>query len=207
MNYRDAIASIESSGSGGYSAVGPRTKTGDRAYGRYQVMGANIPEWTRAVFGRAMSPQEFLANPEAQDRVFKHRFGGYVQKYGNPADAASAWFTGRPRSASSGQARDALGTSGNQYVAKFAAALGGQQAPMAYAPQPASPSAFDGFSAPQPQSEPGPLYGVSGGVRMGPLWDAAPTASGGSKYDYSIAPDGKSVSWRNAMGKLLTAQR
>ncbi|MEM7318838.1 MAG: hypothetical protein AAF408_07425, partial [Pseudomonadota bacterium] len=43
--FRDAIASIESAGSGDYSAVGPETGKG-RAYGRYQVMDFNIPQWT-----------------------------------------------------------------------------------------------------------------------------------------------------------------
>jgi hypothetical protein len=43
-----AIANNESAGSGGYSAIGP-VVNGDRAYGKYQVMGANIPEWTGSI--------------------------------------------------------------------------------------------------------------------------------------------------------------
>ena len=132
--FRQAIAAIESKGSGDYAAMGPTTNSGDRAYGKYQVMGANIPSWTQAALGRSMSPQEFLANPQAQDAVFDHRFGGYIQKYGNPYDAASAWFTGRPQS-QGGNSKDVLGTSGNGYVQKFANALM-RNAPgaMAYAP-------------------------------------------------------------------------
>lgn len=122
-----AIASIESAGSGDYSALGPVTKKGDRAFGRYQVMGANIPSWTQAALGRQMTPQEFLANPEAQDAVFKHQFGQNVQKYGNVNDAASVWFTGKPQS-QGGVLSDQLGTTGNQYVAKFAQAYGGAPA-------------------------------------------------------------------------------
>jgi hypothetical protein len=87
--YRDAIASIESAGSGDYSAMGPQTKSGDRAYGRYQVMGANIPNWTKDALGQSMTPEQFLASPEAQDKVFDHRFGGYADKYG-PDGAARA---------------------------------------------------------------------------------------------------------------------
>lgn len=125
--YRDAIASIESEGSGGYKALGPKTKTGDRAYGRYQVMGANIPEWTKAALGKSMTPQEFLADPAAQDKVFDHRFGGYVRKYG-PEKAARAWFGG-PGAINKPGAKDVLGTSIAGYGKKFVAALGGGTLP------------------------------------------------------------------------------
>ena len=122
-SFRDAIAGIESAGSGDYAAIGPQTKTGDRAYGRYQVMGANVPEWTKAALGRSMTPQEFAASPEAQDAVFDHRFGQYVQKYG-PEDAAKAWFAGEG-GMKSGGARDQLGTSVDQYGQKFMRGMGG----------------------------------------------------------------------------------
>lgn len=118
--FREAISSIESGGR--YGITGPVTKSGDRAYGKYQVMGANIPSWTREALGQEMTPAQFLASPEAQDAVFDHRFGGYVQKYGNPQDAASAWFTGRPL-AQGRNSRDILGTSGQGYVDRFTAAL------------------------------------------------------------------------------------
>jgi hypothetical protein len=127
-NYRDAIANIESRGSGDYKAQGPVTSSGDRAYGRYQVMGANIPQWTREVLGRAMTPQEFLASPQAQDAVFDAKFGEFAQKYGSPEDAASVWFTGKPR-AQGANRRDQLGTSGAEYVQKFAQNMGQPQLP------------------------------------------------------------------------------
>lgn len=120
---REAIAKIESSGN--YGAVGPQTKTGDRAYGRYQVMGANIPSWTREALGREMTPQEFMADTKAQDAVFNHHFGKSIAKYGNAQDAASIWFTGRPAS-QGGNAADVTGTTGNQYVRNFNNALGSQ---------------------------------------------------------------------------------
>ncbi|KMO39613.1 phage tail length tape measure family protein [Methylobacterium aquaticum] len=121
--YAKAIRTVESgSAAGRYDALGPITKSGDRAYGAYQVMGSNIPSWTKDALGKSMSPQEFLGDKAAQDAVFAKQFGASVSKYGNANDAASVWFTGRPL-AQGGAARDVLGTTGNGYVDKFNAAL------------------------------------------------------------------------------------
>lgn len=204
--YSDAIASIESAGSGGYSAVGPdvtrKDGTVDRAYGRHQVMGANIPDWTEAATGTRMTPDEFLNNKDAQEQTFNHRFGGYVNKYGNPQDAASAWFTGQPRTASSGAASDILGTTGNKYVDKFNAALANQgggvpSSASAYAPP--GNSITNAFSQgtpkmAQPQDDsimgklmsggPGALFGAPNGVFPG-----ADGAAGGG-YDVGHALQG-----------------
>lgn len=120
--YGDAIAGIESGGK--YNALGPVIpKTGDRAYGKYQIMGANVPAWTRAHLGQEMTPQAFLASPEAQDAVFKAQFGQYVNKYG-PEGAARAWFAGEG-GMNNPNARDVLGTSVADYSKKFTTALGG----------------------------------------------------------------------------------
>ncbi len=111
-----SIAAIESGGN--YNKLGPMTRSGDRAYGKYQVMGANIPEWTKGALGRSMTAEEFLADPAAQDAVFRHRFGSYVSQYGNLKDAASMWFTGTTATKGAGR-RDVLGTSGAGYVDQF----------------------------------------------------------------------------------------
>jgi hypothetical protein len=121
---REAIAAIESKGSGGYSAVGPRTRSGDRAYGRYQVMGSNVGPWTQDALGRSLSAREFLGDPAAQDAVFNRQFGRSMAQYRNMNDAASVWFTGRPR-AQGARAKDVLGTTGAGYVGKFQSAMGG----------------------------------------------------------------------------------
>jgi hypothetical protein len=131
MRYAQAIGQIESGGR--YGSVGPSTKNGDRAYGKYQVMGNNIPQWTAQVLGRSMSPSEFLQNPQAQDAVFHSKFGDAVQKYGNPDDAASIWFSGRPL-AQAGNASDGYNTV-PQYLSKFHDALGDGSSPMAFAGQ------------------------------------------------------------------------
>jgi hypothetical protein len=123
---RAAIGKVESEGSGGYLAIGPRTKSGDRAYGKYQVMGKNIPLWTKEVFGQAMTAEQFLADPKAQDAVFNAKFGEYVQKYGSVNDAASMWFSGLPYAKATAQGRkDNLGTTVQGYVDKFKSAFGG----------------------------------------------------------------------------------
>lgn len=119
---KQAIAGIESGGK--YDALGPITRGGDRAYGKYQVMGSNIPAWTKEALGRSMTPDEFLNSPEAQEKVFETQFGKSVAKYGNPADAASVWFSGRPLS-KAGNASDVLGTTVPQYAQKFMAAYEG----------------------------------------------------------------------------------
>ncbi|MCF1449995.1 hypothetical protein FS815_24705 [Agrobacterium vitis] len=119
--YRKAVSSIESSGN--YSALGPVTASGDRAYGAYQVMGSNIPSWTKSALGTSMTPNEYLASSKAQDAVFDKYFGASVSKYGNPQDAASVWFSGRPM-ASAGNVSDTLGTTSSAYVDKFNSALG-----------------------------------------------------------------------------------
>lgn len=143
MDWANAIASIESAGSGGYSALGPITAKGNRAYGRYQVMDFNIGPWTEKYFGRRLTPEEFLASKEAQDAVFAGEFGGNVEKYGNPQDAASVWFTGKPV-ATGNTRKDILGTTGSGYVNKFNEALGQTVSPMpnaSFAP-PMQPASF-----------------------------------------------------------------
>lgn len=119
-DYSQAIKDIESSG-GDYGALGPVMGNGDRAYGAYQVMGNNVPDWTEKHFGQRMSPEEFLKNKDAQDAVFKGQFGSYVGKYGNPQDAASAWFSGRPLAHNTSTDGS---TSVPEYVAAFNKALG-----------------------------------------------------------------------------------
>ncbi|UFS83212.1 hypothetical protein LPB79_13240 [Rhizobium sp. T136] len=124
-SYRDAIASIESAGSGDYSAVGPTNPKLGRALGRYQVMEANIGPWSKEALGREVTPDEFLANPQLQDAIFDKKFGGYVQQYG-PQGAAQAWFAG-PGGVGKLDRKDSLGTNVAAYGDKFNRAVGGDQ--------------------------------------------------------------------------------
>ncbi len=101
-DFKRGIAGVESAGSGGYSALGPVMDTGlykgDRAYGKYQVMGANIPAWTKSALGYSMTPQQFLASADAQEKVFEDQSNKAYAKYGNWDDVASVWFSGKPLS-------------------------------------------------------------------------------------------------------------
>jgi len=112
-NVAEAIGQFESGGD--YQALGPVTRKGDRAYGKYQVMGANIPSWTKETFGVALTPEQFLAFPKIQDEVAERKMGNMLAQYGNVRDVASVWFSGRPL-AKAGNASDILGTTVPQYV-------------------------------------------------------------------------------------------
>ena len=107
-----AIGNTESSGN--YGILGKPTSRGDRAFGKYQVMGANIPSWSKEVLGSEMTPEQFLNNPQAQDAIAKAKLTGYFNKTGNIDDAASMWFSGRPMRGNN--SRDILGTSVPEYV-------------------------------------------------------------------------------------------
>jgi hypothetical protein len=92
-NFNSFLNAIVAQESGGrYSAVGVPVR-GDRAYGKYQIMGNNIPSWTRAATGRSYSPQQFLASRELQDQTARHFLQQYYNKYG-AGGAAVAWYAG-----------------------------------------------------------------------------------------------------------------
>jgi len=121
--FREAIASIESRGSGDYRAVGPTHQRLGRALGRYQIMEANLGPWSREALGREVTADEFMASPEMQDAIFNHQFGRYVDRFG-PEGAAQAWFAGEGGVGRMDR-RDSLGTSVADYTRRFTNALGG----------------------------------------------------------------------------------
>lgn len=89
-----AIGGIETGGTKDpYRTIGKAETKYGRALGKYGVMTANVPAWTKAAIGEALTPEQFLANDQAQDAVFRHRFGGYVARFGEEG-AARAWFGG-----------------------------------------------------------------------------------------------------------------
>lgn len=119
---RDAIAGIESAGSGDYAAVGTPHATLGRPLGRYQIMEGNLPKWSQEALGRRVTADEFLRDPKLQDAVFDHRFGQYASKYGEEG-AARAWLGGEG-SVARPDRTDVHGTSVGEYGARYTAALG-----------------------------------------------------------------------------------
>jgi hypothetical protein len=196
--YSDAISGIESGGK--YDALGPATKSGDRAYGKFQIMGANIAPWTKEILGLDVTPQEFLSNPQLQDAVFQGKFGQYVDKYG-PEGAAQAWFAG-PGGVGKLDRKDILGTSVGSYGQQFMAALGQNGTNPAQA---GNIAATPPVNAPAPQQNQMPAYGWTppatpaspqgdnsmGGLPIGspqapPMPDWALSPSGGQRPDLTM---------------------
>jgi hypothetical protein len=137
--YAPTIRTLETGSKGGdYGNIGPLSKKGDRPYGAYQVMGTNVGPWTQKYYGRALTPDEFLKTPEAQDAVFNGEFGRLTDKYG-PHGAAVAWHGGEGGLANPNKA-DVLGKTNAAYGSDFLRALGiPQQQPAAAAGAPQQP--------------------------------------------------------------------
>ena len=117
------IAAIESGGSKNpYAVVGARSRKGDRPYGKYQIMGANIPSWGREAGYPNLTVREFLSNPKIQEDVARTQFAKIFAKSGSPNAVAGEWLGGpgwrRNRSA------DVLGTTVPEYIRRFARAYG-----------------------------------------------------------------------------------
>ncbi|RVO38526.1 hypothetical protein CN093_17525 [Sinorhizobium meliloti] len=181
-SYRDAIASIESAGSGGYKAVGPTHPKMGRALGRYQIMEANIGPWSREVLGREVSPDEFMANPELQDAIFDGKFQGYVQQFG-PEGAAQAWFAG-PGGVGKTNRKDSLGTDVGTYGRKFMSALGPQGQPQQVAS--ADPSAaFGAVLGDESQYSPEDRARLA--ALRGPAPSSVPYSGPGARIDTPMA--------------------
>ena len=163
-----AIASEE--GTGSYNQLGNPTKDGDRAYGKYQVMGKNIGPWSQEILGTPLTPEQFLNNPSAQEAVAKAKLSEYNTKYG-PVGAAKAWFAG-PGGMNNPNATDVNGTSVGQYGANVSKALG---------------FSGDPASAPTGAADTGSAPGAGG---VGPLAYKPPMGPSGGLPGPSMAPAG-----------------
>lgn len=128
--FRRAVSDKESRGSGGYAAISPRNRDGDYAYGRYQIKGTNIPAWTKEVTGTALTPQQFLKNEDAQEKVFQAKVMQEYEKYGNWSDVASVWFSGGPMK-TMGNKSDVTGQTVPKYVQETLALMRGYMKPKA----------------------------------------------------------------------------
>lgn len=91
-NKASFIWAIKQQESGGdYNVV----NSSSGALGAYQVMPSNVAEWTRQALGQSLSPQQYLSDPTAQDRVAETILGGYYDQYG-ARGAAAMWYSGQP---------------------------------------------------------------------------------------------------------------
>jgi hypothetical protein len=98
---RRAIVGQESDGK--FWLVNP--DSGALGYG--QLMEFNVAPWTKAALGRALTPEEFLANPELQIKTIDHKLNEYLQRElayagGNNEElairrVASTWYSGNPK--------------------------------------------------------------------------------------------------------------
>jgi DNA polymerase III gamma/tau subunit len=121
----DAIATAGEKSGSRYDLVGPTDKRGDRPYGRYQVMGVNIPDWSEAAGKGRLTPAQFLSDPATQDAVVKHRIGMLLDQHGNARDVASVWHSGVPYDQAAREGRqDSLGTKTTDYATRVATAAG-----------------------------------------------------------------------------------
>lgn len=113
------IAHVESGGSKDpYTLISKPSRNGDRAYGKYQIMGNNIPSWSKMAIGQSMTPEQFMSDPAAQERIAAFMINQNLKRGYSPEDAASIWFSGRPQ-AKAGNSKDVYGTTVPQYVQKF----------------------------------------------------------------------------------------
>ena len=95
--FRKAIIGKESGGN--YAAVNPDSG----ALGIGQVMPANVASWSRKYLGRVLTPQQFLADRNAQDTVVNGRFNDMLadqKKAGYSGEqmirrAAAVWYSGQ----------------------------------------------------------------------------------------------------------------
>lgn len=117
--FKYAVGQQESSGD--YKALSPQNFDGDRAYGKYQVKGSNIPAWTKQYLGEQMTAQDFLSNQEAQEKLFQIKANELYKQYGNWNDVASVWFSGRP--SQDNTSKDVTGTSVPQYMQSIQALM------------------------------------------------------------------------------------
>lgn len=127
-NIADELSAIAKQESGGkYDAIGPVTKSGARALGKYQVMETNLPEWSQKALGREVTPDEFIKSPDLQEQIVQYKWGEIRQKH-SPSDAAKVWFGGEG-ALSNSTAKDVTGTTVQQYADAFKKRTGSVELP------------------------------------------------------------------------------
>jgi hypothetical protein len=162
--WKQRVARNESGGQRDpYSALGELSRRGDRAYGKYQVMGENVPKWTKQFVGREMTPEEFLADKDAQETVATGMGGKYLAKYG-PDGAARAWFAGE-KGMNDPNRKDTLGTHVAEYSRRFNIPLVSREQVVASAAK--QPNAFAAAPEMSPEAAGAMAYAPEGAAAEG----------------------------------------
>lgn len=89
-------------------------ENGDRAYGKHQIMGRNIPAWSKEALGRSLTIPEFLGDPKKQELIAQYKIHQLLQRY-SERDVISIWFTGQPLAGNEWK-QDINGTNALDYV-------------------------------------------------------------------------------------------
>jgi hypothetical protein len=95
------------------------------ALGKYQIMPSNIRQWSQQALGYSVTPAQFLASPQIQEKVARYHLSSYYQKYG-AAGASIAWYAGpaaAQRYVRSGGVSSRGEANGYPSVAKYAQAI------------------------------------------------------------------------------------
>lgn len=116
QKFVNSIAKQESGGN--YRAVNKSSG----ALGKYQIMPSNIASWSKEALGRSITPQQFLRNPNLQEKVARNKLSYYFNRYG-AAGAAKAWYGGEGAARRSSNTRQGAYPSINAYASKVTSRL------------------------------------------------------------------------------------
>lgn len=88
----------------------------EHALGKYGIMQSNLQPWLKEAGMPAMTEQEFLNNPRAQDQLAKFKLNQYQEKYGSANEALKRWRGLADKDLASGE-------TSNTYLRKANAAM------------------------------------------------------------------------------------
>jgi len=102
---RRAIIGQESNGN--FRAVNRDAEADGKtaAYGYGQVLGQNIPRWTKQALGEALTPQQFLNSPEKQIKTIDYQLNSFFQRHLKESNGDKSialrktiaeWYSGQP---------------------------------------------------------------------------------------------------------------
>ena len=88
----DALS--KSSGTGGFNVVGKDDPNGVHPVGKFGVPSNDLGQWLKDAGMAAMTEQQFLANPSAQEQLMTSKFDALQKQTGSADGALKAWYGG-----------------------------------------------------------------------------------------------------------------